>query len=178
MASRNLEILFTVHRVFLSDSTVLDSTGDASTQELTFSPEDSLYLSGELAERSDQAGYDVLITRLGLVHFCAQILSKGLSGNRQHLCRFSTWVAEYKYSHLKLPSVVIVVQSLCRFQLLCPMNYSPPGSSVHGIFQARILEQFAIFFSRGSSKPRGWTCVSYIAIRFFMAEPPGNPVLS
>ena len=40
--------------------------------------------------------------------------------------------------------------------LLCPtlcgsMDYSLPGSSVHGIFQARILEQVAISYSRGSS---------------------------
>ena len=36
---------------------------------------------------------------------------------------------------------------------LCnPMNYSPPGPSVHGIFQARILEQFAISCSRESSQ--------------------------
>ena len=35
---------------------------------------------------------------------------------------------------------------------LCdPMNYSPPGFSVHGILQARILDWVAIFFSRGSS---------------------------
>ena len=38
---------------------------------------------------------------------------------------------------------------------LCdPMDGSLPGSSVHGIFQARILEWAAIFFSRGSSQPR------------------------
>ena len=38
---------------------------------------------------------------------------------------------------------------------LCnPMDYSPPGSSVHGILQARILEWVAISFSRGSSEPR------------------------
>ena len=38
---------------------------------------------------------------------------------------------------------------------LCdPMNYSPPGSSVRGILQARILELVAILFSRGSSQPR------------------------
>ena len=35
-----------------------------------------------------------------------------------------------------------------------PMDCSPPGSSVHGILQARILEWVAIFFSRGSSPPR------------------------
>ena len=38
--------------------------------------------------------------------------------------------------------------------LFNPMDCSPPGSSVHGILQARILEWVAIFFSRGSSGPR------------------------
>jgi len=45
------------------------------------------------------------------------------------------------------------------------MDCSSPGPSVHGIFQARILECIAIFYSRGSSRPRDWTlvsCVSYI----------------
>ena len=41
-----------------------------------------------------------------------------------------------------------------------PMNYSPPGSSAHRISQARILEWAAISFSRGSSWPRDWTCIS------------------
>ena len=47
---------------------------------------------------------------------------------------------------------------------LCPtlcnlVDCSPPGSSIHGIFQARILEWVAISFSRGSSRPRDWTQV-------------------
>ena len=43
---------------------------------------------------------------------------------------------------------------------LCnPRNYTPPGFSVHGVLQARILEWIAISFSRGSSQPRDWTCV-------------------
>ena len=45
------------------------------------------------------------------------------------------------------------------------LDCSPPGSSVHGIFQARILEGFAISSSRGSSRPRDWTCVSSIGRR-------------
>ena len=49
---------------------------------------------------------------------------------------------------------------------LCdPMDCSPPGSSVHEIFQARILEWVAVSFSRGSSPPRdgAWVfCVSCI----------------
>ena len=44
---------------------------------------------------------------------------------------------------------------------------SPPGSSVHGFLQARILEWVAIPFSRGSSQPRDWTQVSSIAGGFF-----------
>ena len=58
---------------------------------------------------------------------------------------------------------------------LCdPMDCSLPGSSVHGIFQARILEWVAIAFSRGSSQPRAQTQVSHIAYRFLPAEPPGK----
>ena len=47
------------------------------------------------------------------------------------------------------------------------MDYSPPGSSAHGIFQARILEWVAIHLSRESSQPRTQTWVSCIAGKFF-----------
>ena len=51
---------------------------------------------------------------------------------------------------------------------LCdPMDCSLPGFSVHGIFQARVLEWVAISFSRGSSRPRDRTWVSCIAGRHF-----------
>ena len=51
---------------------------------------------------------------------------------------------------------------------LCdPMDCSPPGFSVHGILQARILEWVAIPFSRRSSQPRDWTRIFCIAGRFF-----------
>ena len=60
------------------------------------------------------------------------------------------------------------MNSVCSVAQSCPtlwepMDYSPSGSSVWGIFQARILEQVGIPFSRGSFQPRGWTCVSYIS---------------
>ena len=48
------------------------------------------------------------------------------------------------------------------------MDCSLPGSSVHGILQARILEWVAIPFSRGSSRPRNQTWISCIANRFFI----------
>ena len=50
---------------------------------------------------------------------------------------------------------------------LQPMDCSPPGSSVHGILQARILEWVAISFSSRSFQPRDQTKVSCIAGRFF-----------
>ena len=48
-----------------------------------------------------------------------------------------------------------------------PMDYNPPGSSVHGIFQERILEWVVISFSWGSSQPRDWTQVSHFVGRCF-----------
>ena len=57
---------------------------------------------------------------------------------------------------------VLVVSDSCD-----PMDCSPPGSSVHGIYQAGILEWVIISFSRGSSWPRDRTQVSHIADRFF-----------
>ena len=56
---------------------------------------------------------------------------------------------------------LLVVQSS---PTLCdPMDWSPPDSSIHGIFQARILEWDAISSSRGSSQPRDWIYISYIS---------------
>ena len=60
----------------------------------------------------------------------------------------------------------------CAHSLSCPtlcdpVDCSPPGSSVHGILQARILEGVALPFSKGSSRPRDWTQVSHITGRFF-----------
>ena len=56
---------------------------------------------------------------------------------------------------------------LSRVWLCYPMDCSLPGSSIHGIFQTRILEWVAISFSRGSSWPRGWTRVSCFVGRCF-----------
>ena len=52
------------------------------------------------------------------------------------------------------------------------MDCTPPGSPIHGILQARILEWVAISFSRESFWLRDRTQVSCIAGRFFIAEPP------
>ena len=61
--------------------------------------------------------------------------------------------------------VKVLVTQLCL--TLYPHGCSPPGSSVHEISQARVLEGVAIPFSRASSQSRDWTRVSCIAGRFF-----------
>ena len=63
--------------------------------------------------------------------------------------------------------VCVCVHSLLRLTLCDPLDCSPPGASVHRISQAWILEWVVISFSRGSSRPRDQTLVSYIAGRFF-----------
>ena len=71
----------------------------------------------------------------------------------------------------------VVVQSLSHVWLFChPMDCSLPGSSVHGIFQARVLEWVAISFS-GDLPNSGIKPPSpALAGRFFSTEPPGKPV--
>ena len=58
------------------------------------------------------------------------------------------------------------------------MDFSPPGSFIRGVLQARILEWVAISFSTGSSSPWDKTCISCLADRFFTSERPGKPFRS
>ena len=73
--------------------------------------------------------------------------------------------------------VCVLVAQSCP-TLWDPMDYSPPGSSVHGILQARILEWGAISFSRDLLDPRieprfPWSPA--VAGRFFTVWAPGKP---
>ena len=62
--------------------------------------------------------------------------------------------------------------------ILCDlMDSSPPGSSVHGIIQARILEWVAISFSRGSSQQGIESASPALAGGFFTTEPLGKPLI-
>ena len=76
----------------------------------------------------------------------------------------------YHSNHQGSPSLLcnckskVVVAQSCP-TLWDPMDCSPPGSSIHRIFQARILEWVTISFSRRSSWPRDWTPVSCLAGR-------------
>ena len=68
---------------------------------------------------------------------------------------------------IQICSFLFKVKSLSHVRLCDPVDCSLPGSSVHGIFQARVLEWVASSFSRGSSWPRDWTQVSHISDRCF-----------
>ena len=70
------------------------------------------------------------------------------------------------------------VQHACMLRPFNPMDCSLPGSSVHEVFQLRILECVAISSSGGSSHPRDWTpifALPALAGWFFTTEPPGKP---
>ena len=67
-------------------------------------------------------------------------------------------------------SVLCLVAQSCP-TLWDPMNYSLPGSYVHGVLQARILEWISLSSSR-SSQPKDWTQVSFITGDFLYPETP------
>ena len=84
------------------------------------------------------------------------------------------WIKKMWYIHIYGKKVEVLVAQSC--PAVCdPMDYSFPGSSVHGILQARILEWVAISFSRGSSWPRDRTHIFCLASGFFNTEPRGKP---
>ena len=58
-----------------------------------------------------------------------------------------------------------------------PMDCSPPGSSAHGIFQARILEGVAISFSKGLPNPGVEPGSPRLQVASLPSEPPGKPAL-
>ena len=82
----------------------------------------------------------------------------------------------YLTSVPELPSLQVSFAQSCP-TLWDSINCSPPASCVHALFQARMLEWVAIFFSRASSRPRDWTQVSCIAGRSCTTKLPGKPSL-
>ena len=89
-------------------------------------------------------------------------------------CETVFWIARWETKiMLSLLTVKVLVTQSC--PTLCdPMDCSPPGSSLHGIVQARVLEWIAISFYRGSSLPRDRTQVSCIARRLFAVWATGE----
>ena len=92
--------------------------------------------------------------------FLTQESSQGLLHCRQIL---------YQLSYQGSPEVFVCLLVILSCMTLCdPMD--PPGSSVHEILQARILEWVAVPFSRGSSQPRSLA----LQADSLLAKPPGK----
>ena len=70
---------------------------------------------------------------------------------------------------------VCMLSHFCRVWLCDPVYCGLPGSSVHGILQARILEWVAMPSSRGSSRPRDWPCVSLVNLHGQVDSLPSAP---
>ena len=70
-----------------------------------------------------------------------------------------------------------LLRCFSHIQLRDPMDCSPPGSSVHGILQARILKWVAMPFFRGSSQPRDQSQVSCTAGKFLTLHLSGGRFL-
>ena len=89
--------------------------------------------------------------------------------NKFHFFLFLNWWVLAKYKPL--------MSSAAKCLTLCdPMDYNPPGSSVHGISQARIPECVAMPSSRGSSQPKYRTCISCVGrwVFYLLSHHRGN----
>ena len=86
------------------------------------------------------------------------------NGARESVKRKLLW-SKQDLTQMQSCAVLCLVASVMSDSLQ-PLDCGPPGSSVHGILQARILEWVAMPSSRGSSQPRNWTQVSCLADSF------------
>ena len=101
-------------------------------------------------------------------------------------CNFSDINSFFDILVILKRTIIYKCMHACSVTELClrlwePMDCSLPDSSVHGIFQAKILEWVAIYSSRGSLQPRNRTHaskISCIAGGFFTTAPPGKSVLT
>ena len=103
-----------------------------------------------------------------ILQWIAILFSRGSNHGLLHCRQILYLWATGKSKILLVVTSIVRAQSLQTSPTLCNrMDWSLPGSSVHGIFQATVLEWVAIFFSRGASQPRDQTRVSRTAGRRF-----------
>ena len=150
------------------------------------------FTQGQLPQQSGWSGWGLARP----LSFCnparatlsSRAVKTSLHGNcrLRRCCRLNVYVEVLSLSTLQNVNVLgdKVFKEVCACMLSCfthvqlfvTPDWSPPGSAVHGILWARILEWVAIPFSRGSSQPRDRTHVSCIASRFFTTEALGKPL--
>ena len=125
----------------------------------------SISVSNGCLSQAENAAWNILFLLRGETH---EILPPLWNNSWLHLKRglYSWWESTGCWPQIaKVKVKSEVAQS--RPTLCDPRDWSLSGSSVHGIFQARVLEWIAISFYRGSSRPRNPSWVSCIAGRRF-----------
>ena len=106
--------------------------------------------------------FHVKLKECVLCSFCTEFCKCQAALSDSDRSFISLLIFYFFYGLLRSKRVAQLCPTLCN-----PLDCSPPGPSVHGILQARMLEWVAMPFSRGSSRPRDQTPVSCIAGRFF-----------
>ena len=96
----------------------------------------------------------------------------GKRGDQTHMGLFLFLLLSLTVCICTVGLVAVAVFSKSCPTLCDPVDCSLPASSVHGIFQARILGWVAISLSTGTSRLRDQTCVSCLAGGFFTTDPP------
>ena len=104
-----------------------------------------------------------------------------MNSSWQQPVAWSSWGLQGQWLSAGCVSLCFLLFFTTCFRVLCalvtmsssygPMDCSPPGFSVHGILQAKILEWVAISFSRGFSQPKSLA----LQVDFLPTEPPGKP---
>ena len=125
-----------------------------------------------LSSSTPTLSHTPLLIYQGPVTICIYSYAFSLSLAHQNVSTLRAGRASNTVSHDWLKSESEVTQSCPT--LYNPMDCSPPGSSIHGIFQATILEWVVISFSRRSSQPKDQTRVSCIVGDSLLSEPPGK----
>ena len=132
---------------------------------------------------------------------CFRTMKSQSLNQKKHECPFKAIITNYFISGFQKRNISVIFLCLadwmfeklkswdstlldrgvrvCEFIQSCltlcdPMDCSPPGSSVHSILQARILEWVVMPSSRGSSRPRDWTHVSFISCTGRRVLDPGS----
>ena len=114
--------------------------------------------------------YAYKLTNIYFIHEYDSLLAADMATNTHLLGDNSCKQDWLDHDHFLHWYVCVLVTQSCSFD---PIDYSLPGSSVHGILQVRISKWVAISSSRGSSQPRNQTRVSCIAVDS-LSEPLGK----
>ena len=117
---------------------------------------------------------DMILSKLQELVTDREAWRAAVHGVTKSRTRLSDWTELETEPVMWCESLCLCVVAQSCLTLWEPVDCSPPGSSVHGILQARTLEWVAICSSRSSSQPRDQSSSPALAGRFFTTEPVGK----